>query len=117
MFHREAFTDSTIFSAVVTNPPGTGTMTLTFLNKTTSTVQNVLTSYPDSLRLRIKCTGGVPTNSYVINVKGNGPNGTPVHMRTVTTSVITGTADTTAKFLITSIYIRIILTRLIQAQI
>jgi hypothetical protein len=84
------YSDTAVFSATVANPPGTGTISLTFLNKTTSTPQNILTSFPDSLRLRVKTSGGVPNNSYTINIKANGPNGTPVHVRTVTVSVLTG---------------------------
>ena len=72
-----------MFTATVTNPPGTGTITLDLLNKTTNTVQNRLTIFPDSLRLRIKTAGGVPSGNYTIRVQGNGPNGTPVHERLI----------------------------------
>lgn len=75
------YSDTVLFSATVTNPPGTGTITLDFLNKTTNTLQNRLTTFPDSLRLRIKSSGGVPSGNYNIRVLGNGPNGTPVHER------------------------------------
>jgi len=84
------YSDTAVFSAVVTNPPGTGTINLTFLNKTANTNQNILTSFPDSLRLRIKTSGGVPNGTYTINVQANGPNGTPVHVRTVTMTALTG---------------------------
>ena len=46
-----------------------------------------MTSYPDSLRLRVKATGGVTSGSYTITVLGKGPNGTPVHSRTISLSV------------------------------
>lgn len=81
------YTDTALFTATVTNPPGTGTLTLSFLNRTTPAAQDRLTTFPDSLRLRIKTSGGVPSGLYTISVKGNGPNGTPVHVRTLTVNV------------------------------
>jgi hypothetical protein len=81
------YNDSALFSATVTNPPGTGTITLSLLNKTTNTPQTLLTSFPDSLRLRIKTAGGVPSGNYNIRIQGNGPNGTPVHERFVNVNV------------------------------
>ena len=77
------YSDTALFTATVTNPPGTGTITLDLLNKTTNTIQNRLTTFPDSLRLRIKTAGGVPSGNYTIRVQGNGPNGTPVHERLI----------------------------------
>jgi Secretion system C-terminal sorting domain len=81
------YSDTAIFSAVVTNPPGTGTITLSFLNKTTPATQDRLTTFPDSLRLRARTTGGVPSGLYTIRVTGIGPNGTPVHVRDYTLNV------------------------------
>jgi hypothetical protein len=75
------YSDTAMFSATILNPPGTGTITLTFLNRTTPATQNILTTFPDSLRLRMKTAGGVPNGLYNIRVQGNGPNGTPVHVR------------------------------------
>ena len=37
--------------------------------------------------MRVKTSGGVPSAIYTISVKGNGPNGTPVHVRTITVNV------------------------------
>ncbi len=81
------YSDTALFSATVTNPPGTGTISLSFLNRTTPASQNILTTFPDSLRLRVKTSGGVPSALYTIRVQGNGPNGTPVHIRTLTVNV------------------------------
>jgi len=81
------YTDTAIFTASVVNPPGVGTITLEFLNKTTSALQNKLTTFPDSLRLRAKTSGGVPSALYTIRVTGKGPNGTPVHIRNYTLNV------------------------------
>ncbi len=81
------YSDTALFSATVTNPPGAGTLTLTFLNRTTPASQDRLTTFPDSLRLRVKTSGGVPAGLYTVRVQGNGPNGTPVHVRTLTVNV------------------------------
>jgi hypothetical protein len=80
------YSDTVVFSATAPSP-GIGSITLTFLNKTTNTPQNILTSYPDSLRLRIRTAGGVPAALYNIRIQGNGPNGTPVHVRNITVNV------------------------------
>lgn len=41
-----------------------------------------LASVPDSITLKIK-TNNVPTGNYTISVLGQGPNGTPIHRRTL----------------------------------
>lgn len=90
------YSDTALFSTTVTNPPGAGSITLTLLNKTANTLQNMLLTYPDSIRLRIKTTGGVPNGTYNVRVQGNGPNGTPVHERFITVNVgITGVTTNT----------------------
>jgi len=83
------YTNKVKFSATITPTPGTGTLTATFLNKTTSALQDSLTTYPDSVRIRIKATGGVTPGVYTVTVKSNGPNGTPVHVRTISVTVST----------------------------
>jgi hypothetical protein len=94
------YTDTSLFSAYVSNPPSVGNFTFSFLNKTLNTTQNSLLVYPDSLRLKIKATGGIAAGAYTIKVLGNGPNGTPVHERTITVNIglvgvpnITGTVN------------------------
>jgi len=74
---------STRFTATVTPPPAAGTFIFTFMHKTNNTLLDSLTSYPDSLRLRTRITGITPEGLYTVTVKGNGPNGTPVHIRTI----------------------------------
>ncbi len=81
------YSDTVLFSASVLNPPGGGTITLSLINKTTAASQDRLTVFPDSLRLRVKTSGGVPAGIYNIRVQGNGPNGTPVHERTIVVNV------------------------------
>jgi hypothetical protein len=81
------YTNSVKFSATVTPTPSAGTLAFTFLNKTGNTLRDSLTSYPDSLRIRIKATGGVTSGAYTVNILGKGPNGTPVHLRTIALTV------------------------------
>ncbi len=81
------YSDTALFSATVSPPPGSGSITLTLLNKTSNTLQSILTSYPDSLRLRVRTQSGVPNGLYTVRVQGNGPNGTPVHERFITVNV------------------------------
>jgi hypothetical protein len=83
----KTYTDRAKFTSSITPNPTTGTITLTFVNKTTSVPLDSLTSYPDSLRLRIKTSGGVTPNSYTITVQGAGSNGTPVHKRTISLNI------------------------------
>jgi hypothetical protein len=81
------YSDTVLFTATVTNPPGTGTIILDLLSRTSNTLQNKLLTFPDSLRLRIKTAGGVPNGGYSVRVQGNGPNGTPVHERFIDINV------------------------------
>lgn len=81
------YTNKVKFSATVSPAPGAGTFTMTFLNKSTSSLQDSLTTYPDSVRIRMKTSGGVTPGVYTVTVKANGPNGTPVHTRTISVTV------------------------------
>ncbi|NUN08748.1 MAG: T9SS type A sorting domain-containing protein [Ignavibacteriaceae bacterium] len=74
--------DQTVaFSATVTPTPTNGTITLDF------PAGNVVSSYPGSAQLRIKTSGSVTLGSYTLRIKGEGPNGIPVHYRTVNLTV------------------------------
>ncbi|MBV6477905.1 MAG: hypothetical protein HGGPFJEG_00650 [Ignavibacteria bacterium] len=81
------FSRSAKFSATVTPAPSTGSFTFRFLNKLLNINQDSLTSFPDSLRAVVKTTGFVPVGVYTVTIQGNGPNGTPVHRRTITVNV------------------------------
>ncbi|MFN0157181.1 MAG: hypothetical protein ACKVRP_03805 [Bacteroidota bacterium] len=45
-----------------------------------------LTTYPDSLTIKMN-TSGVSNGAYTVTVTGQGPNGTPVHKRTIAITV------------------------------
>jgi hypothetical protein len=90
----KSYTGKVKFIASVTPAPPNGTITLSFHNKSSFSSQDTLTTYPDSLRLRIRTTGGVTQQSYTVNVIAHGKIGnieqTPVHLRQISLSVITG---------------------------
>jgi hypothetical protein len=81
------YTSTATFTTSVSPPPGAGTITISLLNRITGVPQTTLSSYPDSLRLRARATGGVTPGVYTITIEGRGPNGTPAHRRTVTLNV------------------------------
>ena len=76
------YTNDAVFSAIVTPTPASGTIDVDFPGG------NVINSFPGSVQLRIQTSGNVTLGSYTITVQGNGPNGTPVHRRTITLDVI-----------------------------
>ncbi len=64
-----------------------------------------LVTFPDSLRARIKTFGGVPNGNYVVTIKGNGTNGTPVHVRNINITIVpTPTIKVNLKVLIEGLY-------------
>ncbi|MBK7256190.1 MAG: T9SS type A sorting domain-containing protein [Ignavibacteria bacterium] len=75
------------FTATVSPTPAQGNFIFRFKNKTANVNQDSLTSYPDSLRFTIRSSGGITQGAYTVTVQGNGPNGTPVHRRTITVNV------------------------------
>jgi hypothetical protein len=75
------YSNDAIFSASLNTTPASGTLNLTFPSG------NTLSSFPGSVQLEITTTGTVTNGSYGITIVGEGPNGTPVHRRTVTLTV------------------------------
>ena len=75
------YNSSAIFSATVSPLPSTGSIILDFPQG------NTLNSFPGSVNLRIRTTGNVSLGTYTINIKGEGPNGTPVHHRSALVNV------------------------------
>lgn len=71
------YTNSTKFTAALDSLPSQGTINISFLNR------DSLTSYPDSLTLRVISSANVTPGRYKMKIKGMGANGLPVHERTV----------------------------------
>jgi type IX secretion system substrate protein len=86
----KGYTNSVRYSATIAPAPTTGTVTLTFLHRTNNVVLDSLTSLPDSLRLRVRTSGGVTGGPFTISVLAKGPNGAPVHLRTITLTTFVG---------------------------
>jgi hypothetical protein len=72
------FNDRVKFTAALDSIPTSGSISLSFVNNKDS-----ITTYPDSVRLRIKTTGNVTQRLYKVTVTGRGTNGTPVHKRVI----------------------------------
>ncbi len=72
----KSYTDYVKFTAVVDTLPAAGSIQISFVNGKDS-----LTTYPDSVTVRIKTVGSVTPGVYGIIITGKGPNGIPVHQR------------------------------------
>ncbi|MEO8514749.1 MAG: T9SS type A sorting domain-containing protein [Ignavibacteria bacterium] len=78
------YTRSVKFTTGISPAPGTGTISMSFVNNNSETPLDSLTTYPDSLRLKVKTSGNVTNGTYTVAIYGAGPNGTPVHQRNIT---------------------------------
>jgi hypothetical protein len=76
------YTEKVKFTAALETNPPSGTVTINFVNNKDS-----LTAYPDSVKVRIKTTGSVTPGGYILNIIGKGPNGTPVHKRSIAVNI------------------------------
>ena len=72
----KSYTDYVKFTASVDTLPAAGTLQVSFVNGKDS-----ISSYPDSVTVRIKSIGSVTPGVYGIIITGKGPNGIPVHRR------------------------------------
>ena len=72
------FTGSVKFTASLDSLPQSGSINISFLNGRDS-----LTSYPDSVTLKVKTIGVVTPRLYKLTLTGRGPNGIPVHTRVI----------------------------------
>lgn len=72
----KSYTDYVKFTAVVDTLPTAGSIQISFVNGRDS-----ITTYPDSVTVRIKTVGSVTPGVYGIIITGKGPNGIPVHQR------------------------------------
>ena len=75
------YSSSVTFSASVTPSPG-GNLVIDYPQG------NVLSTFPGTKVMRIRTTGTVTPGTYTINIQSEGPNGTPVHRRTVQLDVL-----------------------------
>jgi len=76
------FSNNATFSASISPTPPNGTISLDFPSG------NTISTFPGNIPLRIQTSGDVTLGSYTITIQGNGPNGTPVHRRTISIDVI-----------------------------
>jgi hypothetical protein len=76
------YSNDAIFTATVSPTPPSGTIDLSFPNG------NIINSFPGDKQLLIQTSGNVTLGTYTITVQGAGPNGTPVHRRTISLDVI-----------------------------
>ena len=88
------YNSNVIFSATVTPTPANGTITVDF------PAGNTLSTFPGNVAMRVRTAGNVTLGNYTITITGNGPNGTPVHKRTVTLEVVLPTFDFAVNFLV-----------------
>ena len=72
------YDDKVTFSATFTQTPAIGTISIEFPDGDT------LSTFPGSVLMKIKTTGGVSVGNYTVTITGKGPNGTPFHKRNVT---------------------------------
>jgi hypothetical protein len=81
------YTDTVIVTSAITPVPGSGSFAITY----PSPGGNKLSHFPDSLSVRVTATNVTP-GTYTLTVTSKGPNGTPVHQRTVTITANTATS-------------------------
>ena len=75
------YDDVVKFSSNISPVPASGTIAIDFPNGDT------LSTFPGVVQMRVKTSGTVTAGAYAITITGTGPNGTPVHKRTVTLTV------------------------------
>lgn len=75
------YNQDAIFSATISPAPSSGTIDIDFPGG------NTLSSFPGNLQMRVRTSGFATIGNYTITIKGEGPNGTPVHVRTVQLTV------------------------------
>lgn len=83
----KSYTDKVKFSLGMDTLPASGTLNFSFVGK------DSITSYPDSVTIRVEATGSVTPGRYRLKVLGRGPNGTPVHKRFIDVLVNSSLVD------------------------
>ncbi len=77
----KAYDDDVIFTAEVETPP-MGSFTVNYPSG------NTLSVFPGSLPIEVISDGDVPPGFYDVTITGEGPNGTPVHIRNAMVEVV-----------------------------
>lgn len=75
------YSDTVVLSGEISPTPATGMITISF------PAGNKIFSFPGSKAVRVKVNGNVPLGYYTVSVIAKGPNGTPVHIRTLTLKI------------------------------
>lgn len=75
---KGSYNDRVKFTASLDSLPTSGSIQLSFVNGRDS-----LTSYPDSVYLKVKTIGNVNPRDFKLTITGKGPLGVPVHKRIV----------------------------------
>jgi hypothetical protein len=81
------YTDTVIVTSTITPNPSVGSFAITY------PTGNKLVAFPDSLNVRVTVNNVTP-GAYTMTVTAKGPNGTPVHQRTVSITVTGATSIT-----------------------
>ncbi|MFC2102352.1 T9SS type A sorting domain-containing protein [Bacteroidota bacterium] len=80
----KAYDDTVLVSGSVFPIPTAGTIDFSYPSGTE------LTSFPGSLPVKVTVTGSVPPGNYTATFEAKGPNGTPVHRRTASLKIESG---------------------------
>jgi hypothetical protein len=76
------YSDTVVLSGQISPPPSSGSITFTFPQG------NSITTFPGSKLVRLKLSGSVPASNYQAQFFAKGLNGTPVHQRNATITVL-----------------------------
>ncbi|MDP1622242.1 MAG: T9SS type A sorting domain-containing protein [Bacteroidales bacterium] len=79
------YTDTVLLTTTISPTPSSGSITATYPSG------NTITAFPGSKPVRLVLWGNVPAGNYTATFLAAGPNGTPVHRRTATITVLSGT--------------------------
>ena len=75
------YTNVVTFSSQISPSPSAGSINISFPSG------NTISSFPNSIPIKVKISGPATAGIYTITITGAGPNGTPVHKRTFTLTV------------------------------
>ena len=70
------FSDTVLLSGSISPSPSSGSLSVSFPNG------NRIVSFPGSKIARVRVSGIVPLGNYNLTILAEGPNGTPIHIRT-----------------------------------